>query len=282
MSQDPGTPNITPEVVNGNINNAIPNPQKAPDPSQSSWTASLPDDVRGYAELKGFKDVSSVVEAYRNFEKIRGVPQERLLTLPEKADAPEWGSVYERLGKPAKKEDYKIGGKSGQDTEFANWAKEVFHGANLSTKQAETISAKWEEFGSAVSEKQAQAFNQKMEQEVLSLKKEWGQAYDQQVQAAKQAVSAFGIDEQTVDKLESVLGHQKLMKMFSEIGSKVGEGEFITGKSGNGFNGVMTPAAAKEKIKMLQADKTWGAKYVSGDADARQEFANLHKMAFGA
>lgn len=259
---------------------AQPSTPPAPSAPAPSWTSGLSEEQRGYVELKGFKDPANVVDAYKNFEKLKGIPQERLLSLPEKADAPEWNAVYERLGKPAKKEDYKLPGSTGKDNDFSEWARNVFHEANLTGKQAEAVATKWDEFASAQQEKAQQAFVQKMQGEVDALKKEWGQAYGQQIETAKQAAKAFNIDGETVGQLESVLGHTKLMKFLSEIGSKIGEDNFVSGGKPSGF-GVMTPGAAKAKIEMLQSDKAWGAKYIAGDKDARQEFAHLHKMAYG-
>lgn len=259
---------------------STPPPAAAPNSAPPSWTSGLSEDLRGFVELKGFKDPANVVEAYKNFEKMKGIPQERLLALPEKADSPEWNAVYERLGKPAKKEDYKFPGFIGEDKEFSEWARDMFHGANVTTKQAETIASKWDEFSKAAIAKQQEMYQQKVTLEVEGLKKEWGAAYGQQVETAKQAAKAFNIDGETVDKMESVMGHSKVMKLLADIGSKIGEDSFISGGQSSGFK-VLTPAAAKAKIEMLQSDKAWGKKYVEGDAQARQEFEHLHKLAYG-
>lgn len=247
----------------------------------TDWTASLPDDVKGYVQNKGFKDPAQVVDAYRNFEKLKGVPQERLLTLPDKEDSPDWNSVYTKLGKPASASEYKIAAPEGQDGKFAEWAKGVFHGANLSNKQAEMIAAKWNEHLAQTKNEQALAYKNQADQEENALKKEWGAAHGQNIELAKKAAQTFGIDPDTMDKMESVLGYGKFMKMMQNIGSKLGEDSFVSPSSGNNggkFN-VMTPQAAHDKIKTLMADKEWAKKYVSGDASARQEFEHLHRMA---
>ena len=69
----------------------------------ADWTAGLPEEMKGYVQNKGFKDPSAVVESYRNFEKLMGVPQDRMIKLPEKAeDKAAWDSIYNRLGRPEK------------------------------------------------------------------------------------------------------------------------------------------------------------------------------------
>ena len=75
------------------------------------------------------------------------------------------------------------------------------------------------------------------------------------------------------------MGHKKLMKFLSDIGSKVGEHKFVNGQSQQGF-GNLSPEGAKAKISMLMSDKSWSSKYLSGDKQAQQDFQTLHKMAY--
>ena len=55
-------------------------------PASTDWTSGLTDEMRGYVQNKGFKAPQDVVESYRNFEKLHGVPQDRILKLPENLD----------------------------------------------------------------------------------------------------------------------------------------------------------------------------------------------------
>lgn len=247
-------------------------------PPTASWTDSLAPELKGFVESRQFKDPASVVDAYRNLEKLRGVPKERLLTLPEKEDAPEWNDIYSRLGKPADPSEYGIKA-DGESKDFAEWAQKTFFDANMTKKQATVFAQKWDEYfkgqATAIEEKQ----QQQLAAQETALKKEWGAAFEQNTMAAKKAAVAFGLDGEKVDALEKALGFDGVMKLLHQIGSKVGESDFVSGKSTGGF-GVLTPAAAQQKIKELRSDQDFVRRYTAGDAGAREEMAKLHKWAY--
>ena len=101
------------------------------------WFDSFDADTKDYITQKGFGDAKSVVESYRNLEKLRGVPQDRLLKLPDAnagGDAPEWNEVYNKLGKPATPEGYGLQAKDPKGSPFTDWAKGTFHKLNLTTR----------------------------------------------------------------------------------------------------------------------------------------------------
>ena len=103
---------VTPAAPAAPAVNVSPNPGSvtgaAAPSTPPSWTTGFTDELKGYVDAKGFKDAQSVVESYRNFEKIKGVPQERLLTLPEKDEDPSWNDVWKRLGRPDQPKDYQL------------------------------------------------------------------------------------------------------------------------------------------------------------------------------
>src|SRR5690349_8033208 len=78
-------------------------------------------ELRGFVETKGWKDPGAAVESYRQLEKTIGVPAERLLKLPDKADAPEWKEIRAKVGvgAPEKPEDYGIPVPEGIDPGYA-------------------------------------------------------------------------------------------------------------------------------------------------------------------
>jgi hypothetical protein len=243
----------------------------------SDWTTGMADDLRGYVQNKGFKDSVAVVEAYRNLEKLRGVPEDRLLKLPEKEDdAQGWETVYQKLGKPAKPEDYKF---QMQDQEFGKWAQSTFHELGLTTKQAEKLVTKWNGFQENAVKGQQETYHQKLNQEETALKSEWGAAYDQNINVAKQAAMGLGVDPSTVDALEKTMGFAATIKFMHSLGTKLGEGAYVSGGKQTGFGGAMTPEAAINRIQQLRGDKTFVTKYLEGDVSAKEEMARLHSFA---
>jgi hypothetical protein len=249
----------------------------APAPAPESWSSSLPDDIRGYVELKGFKDAGTVVSSYRELEKAIGVPKERLLKLPEKPDAPEWNEIYNRLGKPSKAEEYLLQKKEGADPTLAKWAEETFHGANLTRDQADKVMTKWNEMVGKQSAELTAANEAKTKVEVEGLKKEWGMAFDQKMNIADRAAEKYGLDEKDVQAIASTLGRTKVIKLLSEIGSSLGEDSFVTGGSANV---VKTPAAAKAELDALKFDDDFGKKLLAGDVATQERLDKLSREAF--
>jgi hypothetical protein len=57
---------------------------------------------------KKWTKVQELANGYTELEKFRGVPAERLLTLPEKEDSPDWQKIYQRLGTPETSDGYEV------------------------------------------------------------------------------------------------------------------------------------------------------------------------------
>lgn len=245
--------------------------------SSASWYGEVDGDLKGYIENKGWKGGADVVQGYRNLEKLVGVPQERLLKLPDKDDAPEWGDVYNRLGRPETPDGYKLPVPEGGDPEFAKAASGWFHEAGLSAKQAVKVTEAWNKHMAEVVAQRDQQYQAQVQKDEGDLKREWGAAYDKHVQVAQAAARAFGLDAETIDKLEESMGFGKLMKFMHGIGSKLGEDSFETGQGQSGFS--LTPDAARNRIEALKKDEAWVQKYVNGDMEARNELERLLKLA---
>jgi hypothetical protein len=248
--------------------------------TSADWTAGLSENLRGYVQNKQFKDPAAVLDSYINLEKLIGVPKDRLLKLPEKPDAPEWKDVYSRLGKPPTAAEYKIQATNGNE-DFAKWAQETFHGLNLTKEQGEKLAAKWDEYGTNALKAKELASLQAVEEENNSLKKEWGMAFDKNINTAKAAVREFGLESETIDKLQDALGYAGVMKFLNQVGAKLGESEYVSGGNSSKDFGVMTPEAAKNRIQTLRGDKDFVTRYVNNEFKAKEEMARLHKMAYG-
>lgn len=269
----PSTPNPTGQI------NVSPSEGTAPN---TDWMAGLNPEFKGYVENKGFKDPSMIVDSYINLEKfVTGAPKERRLILPEKSDDPQWNEIYTKLGRPEKPDGYKIEvPKEGGDENFAKWARETFHKSNLTAKQAEALAANWNTYATELQKQQVTSQQAKVQAENETLQKEWGAAFEQNTNVARDAVRKFGMDEATIDRLESALGYAGVMKFFHTLGSKIGEDAFISGDSKPSFGGALTPHAAQSRIAHLKADEGFTARFAAGDIDALDEMTQLHQMAY--
>lgn len=249
-------------------------------PAQADWIGALNESDRGYIQNKGFKTPGDLAESYRNLEKLRGVPQERLLTLPDNWDDTEQtGKLYAKLGRPEKPEGYGFKVKDGEDATFTKWAEKEFFDAGLNSAQAKKLADGWnglfeQSKASAMAERVSET-----EKQAANLKKEWGMAYGQNERIAKLSAAKLGVDTPTVDKIEEALGYEATMKLFHKFGAGMGEGNFV-GSSGNASDsfGNLSPEAASSKIEQLMADHVWVKKYQSGDVGARNQMKELQIM----
>lgn len=255
----------------------VPSSQAAPI-SVSDWSKDLDSEMRGYVQAKGFKDVPGILDSYRNLEKFHGVPQERLLKLPERADDQAgWDATWSKLGKPATPNDYKL--PKGDNPQFTEAVAGMFHEAGLTQSQAEKLSGKWDGYVSAQKQLAAQEQQAVAKQEEVSLKKEWGKAFDQNISIARKAAAQFGIDGPTIDKLEGVMGFAGIMKFLSNVGSKVGEDGFVVGASKVG-GGAMTPQAAQDRMAHLKGNPDFVKRYLAKQEPEFSEMGRLHSFAY--
>lgn len=268
------------DVPNGSAPAGNPAPGAGGEGGQP-WYAGIPDEgLRGYVQTKGFKDPGAVAEAYRNLEKLQGVPQERLLKLPEKSDDPAWGDVYGRLGRPEKADGYEL--KFEGDDAFAKRFGEVFHKAGLSKGQAGVLNEAWNGYVAELIQQDEQARKEKDAAELTTLRGEWGAKYDENVELGRRAGREFGLSEEQFNAISSAMGSGATLKLFQSIGSRLGEAKgFDGGQGGGGGSFGMTAEAAKARINALMADKDWGAKYLNGGAAEREEMTRLQKIASG-
>jgi hypothetical protein len=244
----------------------------------TDWTASLNEDLRGYVATKGFKDPAAAIESYRNFERLHGVPADRLLKLPENLDSPEGRAIWEKLGRPKDAKDYSINiPDSLGDKELADWIRTVADSGNYTQKQVDTLVKGFNDRTEGMIKAATDKAQAEFQVQEANLKRDWGQAFDQNVNLAKQACNNLGITKDHVDALEDSLGYEGTMKLLQKLGGATGEAPFVSGQSAGG--GVMAADQAKARINELMRDPAFGRRYASGDADARRQMENLHKMA---
>jgi len=262
---------VTPDPVTPTAPTAVPVPK---------WTDGFDDDMSGWVTNKGFDSAKTVVQSYRNLEKLTGAGPDKLLKIPEDmTDKVQTDPFFAKLGRPetADKYDLPMPEKTA-DPAFKEWAQNVFHGVGLSTTQAKAITEKWNEFAAGQGKTTMEAANVKLLEQEQALKREWGVAYDENVALAKKAALAFKIQGPEMEALEASLGMDRVFKLFHGLGTKIGEDPFVTGDQSTGFSGVMTPAQARSRINVLSGDAEFTKRYLEGGVAERTEMERLHKM----
>lgn len=249
-----------------------------------SWMAGFNDDLKGYVGNKGFKDPAALADAYRNLEKLQGVPQDRLMKMPEKMYddkgmlTPEGRGIYERLGAPKEASEYGIempatGGDKARLDNFLTAAKDI----GLTKAQAQRLAAADGEYYGKLVEASAAQKTAAYNADQQKLDAEWGAAKEMNMQFAREGVNKMGFDAAKIDALSSVLGHAETMKLFAQMGKAVGEGNFVNG--GKNGSSPLEPASAKSKINELKNDKDFGERLMLGETEAKATWQRLHQQA---
>lgn len=263
---------------NPNGSAAAGNPAPA---AGGEWYAGIADEgLRGYVQQKGFKDAGALAESYRNFEKLQGVPQDRLLKLPDKPDDPAWDGIYSRLGRPEKPEGYEL--KFDGDDALAKRMSAAMHKAGIPKGAAAALNEEWNGYVTELIQQNEKAQQERDAAELSTLRGKWGADYDKHVEQGRRAGREFGLSEQEFQSISASLGSGKTLELFQKIGAKLGEAApFNPNGSGGGSGFGMTPEAAKARIQSLSGDKDWIGKYLAGGAAEKEEMTRLQQIATG-
>lgn len=249
------------------------------------WTDGMADDLKGYVTVKGFKDSASVVDAYRNLEKFHGVPQDRLMKLPEKftddkgALTPEGAAVWARLGRPAEAKAYELPmPKEGGDPKLQEFFSQVFFEAGVPKGMATQIAGKWNGYVEGMVANAKQAAAQKLATEQTELKATWGMAFEQNVRVVDEAARVLGLSADQVKGLNGAIGYKASMELLCKLGKSVGESIYVNG--GGAPGGALEPAAALAEIEALKKDAEFSNRYLNGDTEAKAKMQRLHELAY--
>lgn len=234
----------------------------------------LSEENKSYVSNKGFKSVEDVITSYRNLEKLQGVPQDKIIKMPDENNAQEMDAFYKKLGRPEKAEDYKFDILQGQDDKLAKAIAPELFKVGLTQKQANAI-YKALETANINDHKRMQELATKEEED---LKNEWGNDYNKNLLLAQKAARIAGVSAEEIDSLQKATSYKTVMNMFKNLAGKFGE-DTLKGADVNmapKYN--LTPQEAREKIEQLKNDKTWLEKMANKDKVTLQEYNELVKI----
>jgi hypothetical protein len=242
-------------------------------------------ELRGVVENNGWKSPEDAVRNYAELSKKLGVPKDRLLTLPERSDDAEgWNSIYSRLGRPEKAEDYGLEKLKNADPAYAGVIAKVMHEAGVSKAQATKIVEAHSKFLDDYLAKQEADRNTKIEADKVQLKGEWGDQYQSTIERGGMALKElWGDQADTITAaLQEKLGYLGAAKAIAKLADKAGEATFRQSGAGTGSSGMggMSPDGAKAEIERLKTDRDFVQAYINGDSVARERMTNLQKIAF--
>lgn len=207
---------------------------------ETSWRDSLNDDFRDHKSLETFNDVNDLAKSFIHAQGMIG--KDKVIIPTDSSTPEEVAEFYGKLGMPTP-EEYKVDGLEGD-------LKEAFIKNNILPNQASGMLEVINGLVNAQDSDSDAEYEAAMQAELENLKTEWGEAYEGNMQRAAEAFKTFG-DEETAQYLdETGLGNDPtLIKLFSNIGAKLGEGDF-KGQA----KPSMTKETAKKRINELYAD----------------------------
>lgn len=261
---------------------ATPPPAEPSGGQAQSWLDSLPEDVKGYVENKGFTDPAAIAKGYQNLEKLVGVPEDQLLRLPKEDDAEGWEKVFNKLGRPQEAKDYEIQRGEGMpgDEAYETWAKNTAHELGLTQGQLQGLVEKMDtRVKEYAAEQQVQA---KSDAETVEkqLRTEWGEAFDQKFANIDRVADSLGMTTEQLNGLREAMGPVEAMKFVDSLGTRLGEDQFVGG--GGTALGARTPDAAKAEINDLKRDKDFANRLANNDVEAKRTWDRLHQQAYPA
>jgi hypothetical protein len=287
MSEQDGVPADGGQGAESNASPPVSPPAAPPPPPEPFYKSLKNAELRGYAEVKGFKGndgvefSETILDSYRNLEKLRGVPQERLLTLPENMeDAEAMKPIMAKLGlaAPEKAEDYGFVSMEGADPEFSATAQTWMHEIGVPPKMAQAIAERWNKYAAERAAADDTAYAETVAVEKGQLQAEQGAKYDAFIEEAKRGAQRFGLDEEAITDLQASIGFKKTMTFLNNVGKGLGEGEFVEGNNSK-KTFEMSPEAARSELNSLKGDKAFYDRLMAGNADAKGKWDRLNAIA---
>lgn len=234
-------------------------PAPQPQPHGIAWLPPEADaELVGHVQNKGWKSAADAALAHRAAERLIGADRAgRTITLPtDENDQAGWQAVFEKLGRPAKAEDYKLPIPEGGDDTFAKAAAAKFHALGIPLKAAQQLTAWWNEQAGAITGAQTAAQQAAINADVEALDKDWGEQKAARTEVARRGALALGLDAAAIDALQKAGGgYAKTMKALAKVGDMVAESKVDGLDNPGAFS--MTPEGAKAKKSQLMADQEW-------------------------
>lgn len=221
------------------------------------WFSALPDDLRGYAEQKGWQDPARAVESYRNLERLKNIDPAKVVQIPDSPD--DMGAVWDRLGRPAEPGGYTNALGEGMADEVFSDAAGKAHALGLTDGQFKGM----QEWLAQTTEAQHAARAEAYESEFARWQSENRAAFAN----TSRMLANAGI---SAEEMQEALNGSPaaFYAALSKVSARMAEGQMVDGDGGAGFEGMSAQAAAAKRDKML-ADPAFQKRYHSRDKAVR-------------
>lgn len=262
--------------------------------SRGPLAEQLPKELAQEAYFKDYKSWDDLAKSAFNQSKMIGADPKSLLKLPADAkDEKAWGEIYDRLGRPAKVDDYKIpprgDGKaySAEDTAFQKGVLPILHEAGITQPQLEKLLPKWDGLMDAMTKSSNEQTANAIGKAEETLKAAWGsgEGYTEKLNLANAALRHYAValnldpNEVAPEMIRTKLGQSPVLaQILAEIGKGLNEDGLIGKEQGGGG---MTPNEAGQEIAAKQADPKFMKAYTDrsdpGHKDAVETMKRLYE-----
>lgn len=264
-----------------------------PPPQPTKWYEGKADAITvGYLQNRGLHDKTpeevalSVAKAHMEAEKFIGAPADQLIRLPkDPADTQAWDAVYQRLGalKDGERPDWThIKTPDGKEIpkEIQDLATALGYRTRVNKDMAVLLGQEISKFINADIAKFGEERDAKLAVAKEALAKSWGPNAPGNQIVAENAMRALGVTPEQQQSAQTVLGYDKFMEMFRQIGVRMGEDKFISNAQGSGLPPQRTREQVQQRINELKNDHAWVQRYTNGGTGSpeHKELMNLQRL----
>lgn len=280
-------------AAGGNTGTGAPGGDKGGTPSAPWYEGKASAEIIGHLQNRISKDDDAVTaaikmaQAHLESSRLLGVPADRIIKLPAKADDIEgWNGVYAKLGAAAKADDYKYDGlkfKDGSDLDdgFTSLMRNVSSTLHLSVEGSKQLASELVKFMDAAEDSESATKTAAAAEEKQKLATNWGKNFEANKFVASQAAQKLGFTQEEIEGLQGLVGYARIMEAFRKVGAGMGEDIFVQNGSGEGKGGIMTREQATLRLEELKADSAWVERYQAGGVKEKQEMFALQTLIHG-
>lgn len=197
--------------------------------------------------------VKSHIELRKSFDNRIPVP-------PQDAKPEDWGKVYDKLGRPAKPEEYKFADKfvdfelDETDKTYRDGMRPVLHRVGLNQWQVNELEKAQVEQIKLARDSQIANRSRAVETAQKSLKAEWTSDFDRNIKMANTTLATYGRDDAknlaalTLSDGSTLGANPAFIKMLARIGSERAEDD----REPSAFNANMRESAQAEIDRLKQ------------------------------
>jgi len=247
--------------------------------SEGSWLDSytdLPDDIKGDPSLKVFTDVPGLIKSYVNAQKLVGADK---FVVPSKDAGDEaWKEVFQKLGVPENRDDYKVTPEEGVDDEYFKSFLDNAHAAGLLPSQAKKLADFQVKFATDQAKEISDKAELEMDRQIEEFRVAEGDKFNTTVRNAKLVIKQFDDADESFSALvesDPVIGNNpKLIKFLARVADSLTEDTF----KATAISSIGTTAEeAQAKLNTIMGEKD-GPYWNGSHPDHKRIVSEVNKL----